>query len=154
MIYFTKKVNSRSAKRPLVSNGRLANRGLTSSLQWRDNETRWRLKSPASRLFTQPLVQAQIKENIKAPRHWLCEGNSLGTGEFPAERASDTENVSFWWRHVSKIGHKWRGATEQQQQAVVQAGSKYPTDNTVRSKSYYIGSSDWHFRRNARNVRD
>ena len=24
----------------------------------------------ASRLFTQPFVQAQIKENIKAPRHW------------------------------------------------------------------------------------
>ena len=31
---------------------------------------RWRLKSPASRLFTQPFIQAQIKENIKAPRHW------------------------------------------------------------------------------------
>ena len=35
---------------------------------------RWRLKSPASRLFTQPFIQAQIKENIKVPRHWLCEG--------------------------------------------------------------------------------
>ena len=34
---------------------------------------RWRLKSPASRLFTQPFIQAQIKENIKAQRHWpLC----------------------------------------------------------------------------------
>ena len=34
---------------------------------------RWRLKSPASRLFTQPFIQAQIKEIIKAPRHWpLC----------------------------------------------------------------------------------
>ena len=31
---------------------------------------RWRLKSPASRWFTQPFFQAQIKENIKAPRHW------------------------------------------------------------------------------------
>ena len=29
-----------------------------------------RLKSPASRVFTQPFIQAQIKENIKAPRHW------------------------------------------------------------------------------------
>ena len=28
------------------------------------------LKSPASRLFIQPFVQAQIKENIKALRHW------------------------------------------------------------------------------------
>ena len=31
---------------------------------------RWRFKSPASRLFTQPFIRAQIKENIKAPRHW------------------------------------------------------------------------------------
>ena len=30
---------------------------------------RRRLKSPASRLFTQPLLQTQIKENIKALRH-------------------------------------------------------------------------------------
>ena len=29
----------------------------------------WRLKSPTSPLFTQPFIQAQIKENIKAPRH-------------------------------------------------------------------------------------
>ena len=35
----------------------------------------WRLKSPASSLFTQSFIQAQIKENIKAPRHWpLCGG--------------------------------------------------------------------------------
>ena len=29
----------------------------------------------------------------------LCEGNSLVTSEFPAQRASNTENVSIWWRH-------------------------------------------------------
>ena len=41
---------------------------------------RLRLKSPASRLFTQAFIQAQIKENIKAPRHWpLC-------GEFRGDR--------------------------------------------------------------------
>ena len=30
----------------------------------------WRFKSPVSRLFTQPFVLAQIKENTKAPRDW------------------------------------------------------------------------------------
>ena len=41
---------------------------------------RWRLKSPASRLFTQLFIRVHIKENIKAPRHWpLC-------GEFTVER--------------------------------------------------------------------
>ena len=39
-----------------------------------------RLKSPASPLFTQPLIQVQIKENNTAPRHWpLC-------GEFTGDR--------------------------------------------------------------------
>ena len=31
---------------------------------------RWRLKPPASQLFTQPFILAEIKENIKAPRYW------------------------------------------------------------------------------------
>ena len=29
----------------------------------------------------------------------LCEGNSSVTGEFPAQRASNAENVSILWRH-------------------------------------------------------
>ena len=29
----------------------------------------------------------------------LCEGNSPVTSEFPAQRASNTENVSIWWCH-------------------------------------------------------
>ena len=53
--------------------------------------TRWCLKSPASRLFVQPFIRAQIKENIKAPRHWpLC-------GEFTGHR---------WIPHTKG---QWRG---------------------------------------------
>ena len=40
----------------------------------------WRLKSLEFMLFAKPFVQAQIKENIKAPRYWpLC-------GEFTGDR--------------------------------------------------------------------
>ena len=46
----------------------------------------WRLKSPASTMFAQPFIQAQIKGNIKAPV----------TGEFPAQMASKAENISIW----------------------------------------------------------
>ena len=46
-----------------------------TSLQWRHNE---RLKSPAHRLFAQPFVQAQIEENIKAPRRWPFWGEFTG----------------------------------------------------------------------------
>ena len=37
---------------------------MTSQWAW------WRLKSPASRLFTHLFIQAQMKENIKAPRQY------------------------------------------------------------------------------------
>ena len=39
----------------------------------------------------------EIKENIKAPRHWPLCGEF--TGEFPAQRAGNAEYVYIWWRH-------------------------------------------------------
>ena len=35
--------------------------------------------------------------NVRVTGH--CAGKSPGTGEFPAEMASNAENVSIWWRH-------------------------------------------------------
>ena len=39
-------------------------------------------------------IQAQIKENIKAPRHWSL-WNLPGTGEFPTQMASCAEMFPF-----------------------------------------------------------
>ena len=47
--------------------------------QW----ARWRLKSPAYRLFTQPFVQAQTKEDTKALRHWPLWGEFIGDRWIP-----------------------------------------------------------------------
>ena len=55
------------------------NEDICIALQWRHNG-RNSLKTPVLRLFTQPFIQTQIKENIKARRHWpLC-------GEFTGDR--------------------------------------------------------------------
>ena len=55
---------------------------ITMTSQW----VRWRLKSPASPLFTQPFIGAQIKESIKDPRYWpLC-------GEFTGDRWTPSTN--------------------------------------------------------------
>ena len=54
------------------------------------------LKSPASRLFTQAFIQAHIKENFKAPRHWPLCREFAGDGEVPAQMAGNAENVSIW----------------------------------------------------------
>ena len=53
------------------------------------------MASPVSRLFAQPFSEAQIKESIKAPRHWPLGGESTGD----TQRASNEENDSIWWRH-------------------------------------------------------
>ena len=76
------------------------------SIWWRHHDG-FNYLFPASLLFTQPFIQKQIKENIKAPRHWPLCGEVTGTGEFPAQRASYAENVSIWWRHHDKMiqGH-------------------------------------------------
>ena len=53
-----------------------------------------------SRLFTQSFIQAQIKENIKAPRHWPLWGEFTGHRWIPrTQKASNAENVFIWWRH-------------------------------------------------------
>ena len=57
-------------------------------------------------MLTQPFIQTQIKENIKAPRHWPLCWEFTGTGELPAQRASYAENVSIWWRHHGTYWNK------------------------------------------------
>ena len=50
------------------------NHHITMTSKW----ARWHLKSPASWLFIQLFIQTQIKENIKAPRHWPLRGEFTG----------------------------------------------------------------------------
>ena len=42
---------------------------------------------------------ADQKKTSKLRVTGLCAGNSSGTGEFPAQMASNAENASIWWRH-------------------------------------------------------
>ena len=44
------------------------------------------------------LSRHRFKKTSKTPLAF-CGGNSPLTGEFPAQRASNAENVSIWWRH-------------------------------------------------------
>ena len=58
----------------------------------------------ASQIISVSIVcsTVEIKENIKAPRHWPLCGEFTGTGEFLVQMASNAENVSIWWRHHAK----------------------------------------------------
>ena len=45
------------------------------------------------------LFRRRSKKTSKLRVTGLCAGNSPGTGEFPAQMASNAENVSISWRH-------------------------------------------------------
>ena len=81
---------------------------------------RWPLKSPASPLFTQPFIQAQIKENIKAPRHrplcgeftgnqWILRTNGQQRGKcFHLMTSSCSTMISSWIKYTPFIMHTFR----------------------------------------------
>ena len=45
------------------------------------------------------VFRCRSKKTSKRRVIGLCEGNSSVAGELPAQRASDAENASIWWRH-------------------------------------------------------
>ena len=53
-----------------------------------------RLKTSATHLF----VQTSKKENMKDPHYWHFARGNLDSGWISSERASNTENVSMFWR--------------------------------------------------------
>ena len=68
-------------------------------LQWRHNErngvpNHQRLDCLLNRLFGR-----RWKKSSKLRPTGLCEGNSPVTGEFPAQKTNNAENVSILWRH-------------------------------------------------------
>ena len=69
------------------------------SLQWRNNwHDRVSNHQPHDCLHNR-LFRRRSKKTSKLRVTGLCAGNSPGTGEFPAQMASNAENVFIWWRH-------------------------------------------------------
>ena len=68
-------------------------------LQWRHNWCDSVSKHQPHDCFLSRLFRHRSKKTSKAPRHWPCAGNSPEAGEFPAQMASNAENVSIWRRH-------------------------------------------------------
>ena len=77
------------------------------TLQWRHN---WRDgvsdHQPRDCLLNR-LFRRRSKKTSKLCVAGLYAGNSPVTGEFPAQRASNAENVSIWWRHHKTVLHNY-----------------------------------------------
>ena len=72
---------------------------LGSTLRWRHNGHDSVSNNQPQDCLLNRLFRRISKKTPKLRVTGLCAGNSPGTGEFPAQMASNAENVSIWWRH-------------------------------------------------------
>ena len=72
--------------------------GIAMPLQWRHNGHDGVSNHQSYHCLLNCLFRRRSKKTSKLRVTGLCEGNSL-VGEFPAQRDSNAENVSIWWRH-------------------------------------------------------
>ena len=78
-------------------------------LRWRHNGHHGVSNHQPHHCLLNRLFGCRSKKTSKLRVYGLCAGNSPGTGEFPAQMASNAENVSIWWRHhgVSLCRETW-----------------------------------------------
>ena len=72
---------------------------LGDSLQWRHDVRDGASNHQPHDCLLNRLFRRRSNETSKLCVTDLCAGNSTVTGEVPAQRASNAENVSIWWRH-------------------------------------------------------
>ena len=75
-------------------------------LQWSHNESDGISNHQCLNCLLNCLFRCKSKKASKLCVTGLCEGNSPVTGEFPAQRASNVENVSIWWRYHASDGRR------------------------------------------------
>ena len=76
---------------------------ISLSLQWRHHEHDGVSNQKAHDCLPNRLFRRRSMKTSKLRVTGLWVGNSPVTGEFPAQRASNVETNSIWWRHHAKM---------------------------------------------------
>ena len=84
---------------------------LLSSLLWRHNGRDGVSNHQPHDCLLNRSFRRSSKKTSKLRVTGLCARNSPVTGEFPAQMASNAENVPIWWRHHVKL-YSWTGDME------------------------------------------
>ena len=92
----------------ILQGGFTATRAIIT-LHWRHNDHKGISNHQPHHCLLNHLFRRRSKKTSKLRVTGLCVGNSPGTGEFPTQMASNTENVSIWLRpHKIDITRKTR----------------------------------------------
>ena len=97
-------------RRPLLKALRLDHTDIfifLRSIQWRHHERDGVSNHRRLDCLLSRLLRAQIKQSIKARRHWPPWGESTGDRCIPSQEASNGKNVSIWWRHHDAFMALW-----------------------------------------------
>ena len=87
----------------LPAPGKIACDNSVFPLQWCPNDSDGVSNHQPHDCLPKRLFKRRSKKTSKLRVTALCEGNSPVTGEFPAQRASNAEIDSIWWRHHARI---------------------------------------------------
>ena len=90
-----------------VGNSQMASSAEKVSIWWRHHEHDGVLSHQLHEGLLNDLLRRISKKTTKLRVTGLCSGNSPVTGEFPAQRASNAENVSIWWHYHVYALHVW-----------------------------------------------
>ena len=110
-------------------------------LRWRHNERDSVSNHQPQDCLLNHLFRRRSKKTSKIRVTGLCVGNSPVTGEFPAQMASNADNVSIWWRHHAEIGSSSSRGTGRKIVSLLRHSINY-----VNCEILFVMSSSWHFK--------
>ena len=112
------------------------------TLQWRHYERDGVSNHQPHDCLLNCLFSHRSKKTSKLCVTGLCVWNSLVTGEFPAQMASDAENVSIWWRHHDTSQNQFWSCTRTRVPAIA-AWATCPIEIRTEFNHYTSGLSKY-----------
>ena len=117
-----------------------------SPLKWRHNERDGASNHQPHDCLLNRLFRRRSKKTSWLRVTGLYAGNSQVTGEFPAQRASNAENVSIWWLHHAlsepEMASYWSVCTKALTTSIdhsVYAPSQWETALHCNAVSHWLG---------------
>ena len=106
------------------------------SLQWRHNGQDGVSNHQSHHCLLNRLFRCRSKKKSMLHVTGLCVGNSPVTGEFPAQKASNAENVSIWGPWCYGAGFEFNIRLDDEEPFCSQLG-------TIRGRVWHLWTESW-----------
>ena len=117
------------------------------TLRWRHNGHDCVSNHQPRHCLLNRLFERRSKKTSKLRVTGLCAWNSPGTGEFPAQIASNAVNVSIWWRHHGSAhpGRTWAPWCPTKRRIFCWGNAVHSTQSCILTKFRFVIKSAYAF---------